>query len=244
MTDNNPDTILTLQMLLRGREYPESLLGQEHDEIQEALALDKRIVPISSPDPLRWTSNMEGTYTVYGATKDVIFITYPERLWADIQEIKGICTGYQRSSSTPFLGPVLQAREAGSTRLDVQAQDGETMGGGGGRFFLDRENAMLQLRQLDTVGLNTGKRIDQIRLCYHQETIRNIDERINENHGGSGDNGRGDIEIDKGVSVMPIQAQAWIPNRRRSHAELDCLTPLVASFGPLGLGEGAGEEDP
>jgi len=139
---------------------------------------------------------------------------------------------------------VLQAREAGSTRLDVQAQDGETMGGGGGHFFLDRENAMHQRRQLVTVGLNTGKRIDQIRLCYHQETIRNIDERINKNHGGSGDIGRVDIELDKGISVVPIQAQPWLPNRRRSHAELDCLTPLVATFGPLGRGEGAGEEDP
>ncbi|MCP9838999.1 hypothetical protein KBY84_15970 [Cyanobium sp. N.Huapi 1H5] len=230
---------------------------------------------------------VEGTYDVYGITRDPSLAPSRDQMRADCREIETLCSAYQSSPSTPLEEPVLEAFAIGSPRLQVQLRDGETMGGGGGKPFAykDRENAVRRRRRLVRVGLRAGSRIDQIRLVYNQEPAGEADQLNAPPHGGTGGSDLGDVELGTGVGIQRIRAKSGKPNGRvdqlelittdgqqrgggegkgsnatldwqaapnqvvlgfwgRCKAELDSLTAVIATFGPLAWEPVPEEEDP
>jgi hypothetical protein len=230
---------------------------------------------------------VEGTYEVYGIPQDPSLASNRTKLLADCHEIEALCAAYHTSPSTPLVEPVLEAFTTGSPKLQVKVRDGATMGGRGGDPFPyeDRENAVRRRRKLVRVGLRAGRRIDQIRLSYHQEPTGEPDEWINEKHGGEGGSDLVDMELGTGVGIQQIHAQTGVPNGQvdelelttsdaqirkggrpyngdttldwqaapnqvllgfygRSKAELDSLTAVIATFGPLAWEEVPLAEDP
>lgn len=182
---------------------------------------------------------VEGTYELYGVEQDPSLSANRRQLDADLVAIRERMRGYAASPSSPLVAPTLTSLQTGSPRLNVQVNNGELMGGGGGEDFgfaegfAERATAVQRRTRLERVGLRAGGRIDQIRLTYRCEpgALGATDQR-EEVHGQAGGRDLGEMQLGPGVGIEQIEA--------KTGTRVDRLTLTTTDGQSLGGGGVAG----
>lgn len=184
---------------------------------------------IQSLNQMKWVSKI---YSFYGGYSDPTLTANTTTANTDITAIKTQMNDFATKAAGNFPSLSLPSLKNGSPVLKYTVSTSGYRGGGGGSPFddIDITSYIQRKTRIAAIGLRTGKRTDQLRTSYIDDT----GQITTKTHGAGGGSDRGTLQVNEGQFVTRI----W----GRSGNRLDQVNFQLSDGRSIGGGGGGGSE--